>query len=352
MAQALQKHCGDVSYVGPLRSKLQIVGKLCNKASNLLLKQKYNHGQSILLARQYAKIVSRKIFEKSFDLIFAPAASAEISFLNTGIPIVYSSDTTFALMSSYYPEFSKLVKRSIWEGNVIEELAIKKARLLLYPTQWAAQSAIKDYHADKAKVHIVPFGANLDEIPAREIILKKKKSDRCRLLFLGVSWQRKGGDIAFETLLGLEELGIQSELIVCGCTPPSAFSHERMIVIPFLDKSDERQRKELTNLFLKSDFLLLPTRSECYGIVFCEANAFGLPVITTNTGGVSGVIKQGENGFMLPITAKGTDYAEIIFTIYRDDQCYHQLIKASRAAFDDRLNWDTWAITVRRIIDK
>ena len=45
------------------------------------------------------------------------------------------------------------------------------------------------------------------------------KSGRCHLLFLEVDWVRKGGDIAFETLLKLEELDMQAELLVCGCAP-------------------------------------------------------------------------------------------------------------------------------------
>jgi glycosyltransferase involved in cell wall biosynthesis len=352
MGQALQKHCGEVYYLGPVRTLSEIAVKCFNKATRLLVKKNYAYMQSLFLAKHYAGLFQRKLSGLSPDLIFAPAAAAETAFLSTRIPIVHASDATFALACNYYPDFSNLLKISIREGNAVEEKAMQKASLILLPSQWAAQSAINDYHIDKDKIHIVPFGANLEKIPSKEIILKKKKSDRCRLLFLGVSWQRKGGDIAFETLLKLEELGIHAELIVCGCTPPRGFSHKMMSVIPFLDKNNETQREELARLLLASDFLLLPTRSEAYGIVFCEANAFGLPVITTNTGGVSGVVKDGENGFMLPPSARGAEYAKIIQKIYQNDQHYYELTRSSRAAFDDRLNWDTWAISVRKLIAK
>lgn len=33
--------------------------------------------------------------------------------------------------------------------------------------------------------------------------------------------------------------------------------------------------------------LLLPTRAECAGIVFNEASAYGVPILLTDTGGVS-----------------------------------------------------------------
>jgi glycosyltransferase involved in cell wall biosynthesis len=253
-------------------------------------------------------------------------------------------------LHNYYPVYSNPLDGSIHEANIIMDLAIKKASLLVYSTAWAARSAIEDYHADIQKVHVVPFGANLESPPSRELVEARKRSDCCRLLFVGVEWQRKGGDIAVETLLKLEEMGIQAELIICGSTPPSRFSHRRMKVIPFLDKNDERQRKQLEKLYAMSDFLLVPTRCEAYGLVFCEAGAFGLPCIATDTGGVSEVIRDGENGFVLPYDAGGAEYAQVIAGIYRDDQRYAELVKSSRAAFENQLNWDTWGVAVKNLI--
>jgi glycosyltransferase involved in cell wall biosynthesis len=350
MAKALEKHCGEVRYLGPVKPPFRIFGKVSNKLSQLLLQKRYDYMHSVFLAKSYAKIFGTKLSAGSFDLIFAPAASTEIAFLDTRIPIVYLSDTTFALMHGYYPQFSNLWHLSIKNGNDIEKRAIKKASLILYPSSWAAESAVKDYQADEQRIHVIPFGANLEEIPPKELILHKKKSDCLGLLFLGVHWERKGGGLAFETLLKLEDLGVRTELIVCGCIPPPQFSHPRMTVIPYLNKNDPSQFKKLADLFLMSDILLLPTRSECYGIVFCEANAFGLPVITTATGGVSGAVRNGENGFLLPFSATGFDYAKIIAGIYQDDQRYYDLVRSSRRAFEERLNWDTWAISVKRLI--
>ncbi len=84
--------------------------------------------------------------------------------------------------------------------------------------------------------------------------------------------------------------------------------------------------------------------------MFCEASAYGLPVITANTGGVAGVIRDGENGFMLPFSARGAEYAEVIANVYREDQRYTDLVKSSRAAFEERLNWDTWGATVKQLL--
>ncbi|MBI3812200.1 MAG: glycosyltransferase family 4 protein [Nitrospirae bacterium] len=294
--------------------------------------------------------MSDKLIQERYDLVFAPGAATEIAFLDTDVPIIYLSDATFPLLHNYYPKFSNLLKTSIRDAYRIEELALKKAALILYPTEWAANSAVSDYHVDKAKIHVIPFGANFDKIPNREVVLKREKSDLCRLLFLGVDWERKGGDIAFETHLELEKLGIRSELIICGCIPPQEFLYERMTVIPFLDKNHPGQRQRLAELFLASDFLMLPTRNDCYGIVFCEASAFGLPIITTRTGGVPGVVTDGQNGYMLPLNARGVEYAKVISSIFHDDRHYSRLVRASRRIYEEKLNWDSWGAAVRNLL--
>lgn len=349
MGEALQKHCGDVHYIGPIKTLRELSAKVFNRLTLFLLGKRFGYMQSFFVAKKYAEIARSKITELQPDIIFAPAAAAELAFWETDIPIIYSSDTTFSLVTNYYPDFSNFLKISLHEGNSVEKLALEKANLVLLPSEWAAKSAIQDYQVDPAKVHVIPYGANLEEIPEREIILRRKKSDLCRLLLLGVSWQRKGGDIAFETLLDLEKLGMKAELTVCGCFPPKGLEHERMAVIPFLNKNDQYDRQKLFELLLMSNFLLLPTRSESYGIVICEANAFGLPAISTATGGVP--VKNGENGFLLPPEARGGEYARLIYEIYSDDRRYSDLVKSSRAAFDERLNWDAWGKSIKKLIE-
>jgi glycosyltransferase involved in cell wall biosynthesis len=351
MAKALEKHCGDVYYLGPLDSGIEKVTRFFNNASLAIFKKSYAYEHNILLSRSYAGIIRKKLKKEDFDVIFAPVASTELASLSTDIPIVYTADATFKLISNYYPDyFSGQLEISGKEGSYIEQSAIDKADLLLYPTSWAANSAINDYKADKYKVKIIPFGANMDHVPSRESVLNRKKSDKCRLLFLGVDWERKGGGIAFETLVELGKLGVDVELTVCGTTPPEELKHENMKVIPFLDKNDPEDYKELQELFLKNDFLILPSRTEAYGVVFCEANAYGLPAITTDTGGIPGVVEEGKNGFMLPLDARGDQYANLIRKLYEDEEKYYQLVKSSRGTFEDKLNWDSWGRRVSEYI--
>jgi glycosyltransferase involved in cell wall biosynthesis len=356
MIRTLQKHCGDVYPIGTVSSKAKLQGKVIHKSSQFLLKKNYAFNHSFAVSKEYAHAVTKKLTGRQFDVIVAPSCGTEIAFLETDIPIVLIEDATFALLHNYYPQYSNLLQRSVYEAHTLEGSAIKRARSLFYTSQWAAQSAIADYHADAQKVHVHPFGANFHTPPSPGIAQAKQKADCCRLLFVGVDWQRKGGEIALETLIQLEEMGLPAELIVLGCTPPKTFSHERMTVIPFLNKRDEQQHRKFNRLFETSSFMILPTRSDCVPMVLAEANAFGLPVITTQTGGIPSIVREGENGFMLPLSARGSDYAKMIAEVYQDEQRYIELVISSRVAFEQRLNWDAWGIaftnSVKAMLDQ
>src|SRR5260370_26129780 len=210
--------------------------------------------------------------DRRCDVLCAPAGSVAIAHLRAKIPIVYFSDTTFRLICGYYPEWRSILPSHMRMGEEIERLAIQNARRLVYASSWAARSAIGDYAADPSKVHIVPFGANIDAPPSDKAARRLPPGQRCRLFFVGVNWERKGGDIALEVLLELERLGVRTELTVVGCRPPQHVRHPGLRVIPFLDKNDPRQREQLRHLYQTSHFFLLPTRAECQGIVLCEAN--------------------------------------------------------------------------------
>jgi glycosyltransferase involved in cell wall biosynthesis len=350
MVKALQTHVGEVVPLGPAPFSPKPFGLTINRVTRRLLGRTYDYDHSRIVSMAYGAIFGRRLEADNFDIIFAPAASTEIAHLNTDIPIVYCSDTTFALMRDYYPSFTNIFGFSAREADSIEAEAIHKAAALLYPSPWAAGSAIDYYKADPARVHVIPMGANIDDAPEAARVGGGDRIEGCSLLFLGNDWERKGGPIAFDTLICLIQMGIDAELVVCGCVPPARFSSERMTVINFLDKNKSEDRESLARLLWQSHFLIAPTRAECYGIAFCEANAYGVPVLATDTGGVSGVIRDGVNGFKLPHHAVGADYARLITGILADRASYNALIKSSRAEFDRALNWDAWGRQVAEVV--
>lgn len=354
IGQALARNAGDVHFLGPVEFPWWI-HKILNatvKLIRLLSGKQYVTKYSALLGWYTARVLKKKMAGREYDCIVAPAASTELSYLNTSLPVVYISDTTFRLISNYYlNEFWDISRLSRREGEHMETRALRKSDIIIYSSQWAAQSAVSDYRIPAERIHVMPLGANMDQVPTADGIFRKEENPVLTLLFLAVYWERKGGPVAFQAFRRLKESGIPVRLIICGCIPPEGFSDPDAEVIPFLDKNKEQDHHRFIELLSTSHFLIVPTRADCSLLVACEANAYGMPAITTDTGGVSDVVHDGVNGYCLPLSAGGEVYGDLIREIFEDKPRYHQLISGSRKRFEESLNWDKWAASFMRIYE-
>jgi glycosyltransferase involved in cell wall biosynthesis len=355
LGQTLQKNIGDVDYLGPVPIPwvLDKLFRALQKSSRAVFGSEWIPKYSLLKNAYAAWYLGRKMRGQQYDFILAPAAGPELAYLRTKAPIVYFGDATYKLYSTFYKkEFTNVNSFSRWEGEFLEKKALSKSDLVVLTSAWASQSAVADYGVRADKIEIMQFGANIDQVPSRDIIFDKEQNPTLTLFFLSVDWERKGGDIAFEALQNLHARGIAARLIVCGCVPPPQYQHPGLEVIPFLNKNDPADFKRFVELFASVHFLLLPTRADCTPVVNSEANAYGVPAITTDVGGVSGTVLDGVNGYCLPFESRGDAYADLIARLYADQAGYHQLIASSRDKFENELNWEAWAASFKELLAK
>jgi glycosyltransferase involved in cell wall biosynthesis len=343
----LQQKCGDVTPLGPHNEPgIMRNGRIYSLLSRKLTGKRFDYTHSLKLAQAYGKFFSARLKQGDYDAVFATSASTELAFLETKLPVFYTSDATFANVLNYYPFYTNLMARSIAEGNEIQQRALEKCTQLFFPSEWAANSAAQDYKISRDKIQVVPYGANLADVPLR-LPTHTVEQNTVRLLFVGVEWERKGGPIAIAAMQALRAIGWNATLTIVGCKPKI---HEQgVLIIPFLDKNDPAQRKQLTELFSEADFFILPTTAECFGLVFCEASAMGTPSLAPDTGGVGGVVHNGINGFLLRENCTGKDYADKIVELITGGN-YDALRKSSRALYESKLNWEAWGNEVARLV--
>ena len=351
VGQTVQKNIGDVDFLGPVKFPwlLDRVLRGIAKLNRVVFNEEYYTKYSLLQSWYASRWLKRRM-KGEYDFILAPASSPVMGFFRTDLPVIHFHDATFNLLSNYYKEFEKASRFTRWEGEYLERRALRNSDLSVYTSVWAGESALKHYKIPADKVYVMPIAANMDVIPSKDMIYDKEKNTALTLLFLAVEWDRKGGAIAFETLRYLvDRLGINAKLIVCGCIPPASFEHPSMEVIPFLNKNIPADYQRFVELLSTSHFLILPTRADCSLLVACESNAYGMPAITTRTGGVPDVVLDGVNGYCLPLEAGGAEYGKLIADLFADKQKYHELVASSRKRFDDVLNWDKWAEKFREL---
>lgn len=292
------------------------------------------------------RIVSDTINNGNFDIAIS-ATYSMCSDLHINIPLVAFCDLTYSLCCKYLRNSTTLRKaRSMRE----EEKFLQHAGAIIYPSDFACKSALSDYDIPSEKIHVIDFGANIPD--PEDVNVEEYDTDICRLLFVGRNWEKKGGAKALEAFRILNAKGFRCELTVIGCQPPKDAKDEGLTVIPWLDKSNVVDLLRYDTILRKSHFMILPTVFDAYGIVFCEASAYGVPSIAANVGGVSQPVRDGRNGFLLSSDATSQDYANIIMRVFQDKDRYCQLRYSSRQEYKDRLNWEVWASRVTKIMDE
>lgn len=347
MCQALKRIGADIVWLQPKHNFFYKLVNLFFKVLAVSTRSKILRDHTIPLAKIESKSLKKQDIEKC-DILFAPFASTSLYALKTEKPIIYLSDATFAVMVDYY--FKGLVSWNVKQANKIEQTALLKATHAIYASQWAYNSAIQDYNADKSKLHVIEFGANIDE---QNIIPHKfTYNGQLDLLFLGVDWTRKGGDIAVEATSYLNDKGIPTTLHIAGIRNLD----NNIANLPyvknygFLNKNNPNDYNQLVSIIQQSHCLLLPTKAECAGIVFCESSAYGLPIFTYNTGGISNYVENGKNGYMLPIGSSGQEFGEKILECLQSGEL-EKMSKTAVDAYKEKLNWTVWGQKIEHIIE-
>jgi glycosyltransferase involved in cell wall biosynthesis len=348
MFKALENEFEHVVKLGPVHLP-KVIGHSLFHFRNFVravFGKKLNVFNNIWVSRYNARVLAKRIAQSpdKIDVLFCPASSQGFAYLKSDLPICYASDSSSSQIQLYYNRQQEISQLSVKHSHQIEIDAIKRSHVLTYPSTWAADYVAEHYKVDPKRIHMIEYGANLDQAPEREDVIHRDFDSTINLLFLGLDWERKGGSIAFEAFKMLLDRGHDVTMTVCGCVPP--VKHPKMTVIPLLNKNIEEENKRFVELLHASHVLFLPTRAECYGIVFCEAAAFGLPVITTATGGVTTIVKHGESGLTLPVEDGPQAYADAFETLLADRDLLRRMSVITRDRYEQQLNWDVWGARV------
>jgi glycosyltransferase involved in cell wall biosynthesis len=154
-------------------------------------------------------------------------------------------------------------------------------------SKWAKASFVEDYGCRDEDVAVIPPGLDLTRFAPGE-----RKHERPRILFVGGDFQRKGGDLLLQVYR--DRLRRLADLVlVTGAEVPAEPGVE-------VHRGLTANSPKLTALYADCDVFALPTTADCYSIVCMEALAAGMPIVTTGVGGISDIVDEGKNGYLVP----------------------------------------------------
>lgn len=174
------------------------------------------------------------------------------------------------------------------------------------------------------------------------------------ILFVGRIQPHKGVDLAVRALVGIPETvaagpGSPELLIVGG---PSG-NDGRKEVAALHDLAEDlgvtdrvhfvapQPHDRLATFYRAADVLVMPSRSESFGLVAAEAQACGLPVVASRVGGLRYVISESESGLLVDDLDERSFAAAL--TAVLDYPAFSHRLSLGAVEFAERFSWSATA---------
>lgn len=219
-----------------------------------------------------------------------------------------------------------------------------------------ALELVEHYDADADRIEIVPPGVDHaffspgDRAGAR-FALDLDLGDHPVLLFVGRIQPLKGLDVAVRALASMER--DDAVLVAVGGTSGPAGDAHLAEVMELADELGVAERIRfvpaqphhlLSTFYRAADLVLVPSRSESFGLVALEAAACGTPVVATAVGGLRTLVRHGSSGFLVP------DRDAERFAVHADAVLADPELATHLAAGGVRVARDfTWSRTAARL---
>lgn len=239
----------------------------------------------------------------------------------------------------WVPFFKSVVRRADFIGSI---------------GQKQAEEVVKLYGISREKIFDLPDGVELKKIVNPAANPKKKRClglDDSDLVLICVSRLavNKGTQYLIQAVDILAKRLKNIKLILVGSGP-----QEKKLgniikkfnltdrIRHFKDVNDE----ELSEYYGLADIFVLPTLYEGLPLVLLEAAAYGLPIITTDITDNSQIVKNGKNGYLVPVR-NAPAIADAVIRIYENNL----ISKMSRESKELAQNYD-WPNVARKALNK
>jgi len=156
------------------------------------------------------------------------------------------------------------------------------------------------YLAVKEKIKVVYSGLDMSLF---HNTTKKNASEVFEIISVGRKHWKKGYVYAIDACKILKDHNINFKYTIVGANTDIELAYQiyDLDLSEYVELLDQLSFNEVQNRIKYSDLILLPSVEEGVANVVLEAMALNTLVLTTNCGGMTEVVTDGENGFIIPI---------------------------------------------------
>ena len=224
----------------------------------------------------------------------------------------------------------------------------KRLRAIVAISDMVKQDMMRWYRIPEERIHVVYNGVDIERFHPRnrqyreEIRRRHGIGEDLVILFVSNNFRMKGLNVLIKALAKVKKGSPPPfKLLVLGRDhqdSPLRLAREKEIAeeVIFAGSTSEPEK-----YYGASDLLVHPTFYDACSLTVLEALASGLPVITTHSNGASGIITQGQEGFVISDPREDQSLAETISFFLNREKLEKASIAARRLAESYSLekNW-------------
>jgi glycosyltransferase involved in cell wall biosynthesis len=236
------------------------------------------------------------------------------------------------------------VASKLYQKHVIcrwEQQSIRAADMAVFLSNWDAQEVVRRGWRHSEGVAAVNPG--VDPFFTAENAVGPRRD----VVFVGTFYHRKGRDIVVAVMARLLAEQPSLGLTLCGVGMPAEQALSffdaplRSRVTVFKSLAPDELARKLASFAV----FLFPTRYEGFGIVTLEAMRAGVAVVTTPTGAGADVVRDGENGLLVPIGDAEATY-RAVRRLLDDEQLRERLAARGKTDVEQR----SWQRAARELL--
>lgn len=264
---------------------------------------RFDLGNFYWAIRHFARM-KRAVARYRPDAVYMPVASSWSGFLRDGVLAKIAKSSGAKVIGHVHGgRFDQIVNSTGVAAWRVRRALSHFDVLLALGSRWFDLIRGSGF---RGQVFVVPSTLRRDFFD-RAAALSRERSARPEVtaLFVGQVGKRKGIYDLLAALRQALDLGAKIRLVVVG---PSEYPKElqeakrlteALSLGDFVRFTGPLMNECLMEEFAAADFLILPSYAEGLPVVFFEAGAFGVPVITTPVGAIPDLIESGRNGLLV-----------------------------------------------------
>ncbi len=252
-------------------------------------------------------------------------------------PLFYTSHSLGIFLDGYNKERVDCEKIIMTSSDVITTSSLFEEDMIL-----------KNYNVDSNKMKLITPGVDV-EIFSPDSTVKRENI----FLSIGRIQEQKG---QIETIKFLDNFKKVENNFTCyfvggpsGKSGNEYLEELKQTVVDFnleshIEFLDNLPQTEIRDLLNKSKLLIHTSKFETFGLVAAEANAMGVPVLTTNSGSVLEIVESNENGYYSESLIDGNVNNFVKELLNNNDKFYEIMLNCL-----DKSKTYSWANTAKEI---